>query len=943
MNELFSESNKFDVFMCYNKEDKAEVRQIADELLERGLKPWLDEREIRPGQPWQPVLEEQIQFINSAAVFVGSNGLGPWQNMEIRAFINEFVERECPVIPVILPSAKETPILPIFLKTLHYVDFQDVDSNPLDNLIWGITGNKPGKRNDLSNSNNRDIVEEGTLLPNKKKQLIEVRLPDNFEEWTEERQAKVLNALSSLLEISEVKLTKTVAGSVRLFIEVGPEDADKIYFANKRGLLNALEIEDARLYTSIAIPPSEEQMQQLGILLGRVKEFWIEGVFKKSLHNELLISLGKSSMADAVEPPCRNHLALPMQRQNVSLEDYEIGSIFDATGLLLILGEPGSGKTTTLLELAAELIERALKDSKERVPVVLNLSSWEKKQSISDWIILELSRNYRIPHNIGRVWLESDYILPLLDGLDEVESTLQSSCVSSINEFIDETQPSGLVVCCRLTEYRWLTEPLKLNGAICLEPLTPDEVDTYLEAAGSRLEALRETVKKDTELQELTKTPLMLSIMCLSYDGVDVSELESSDAETVADRRDKIFNLYVEKMFRRKGDTIDQRSRDSIVKSLSWLARGMKKHSSSIFTLEGLQPSWLENRSQRVIYEITLAALVGVIFGLIFGQSVANQLVESESSMPFSLGIGFAATAGIFLCYRLPFPESSIYCVLLGVLLTPFLGLGVVELWLTCISFLILIGLTNGLGVGRMSEIRMVESVSLQLNKFARAAFTGVKLGLIIGLGVWSLFAVLSLIAGIEEFTVSGFGSLTDVLLYQFLPISLGVFALFGTLGLVIGGITGAIKSLSNRIVKEKTRPNQGILLSSKSAVIGSIHFGIVFGILFAIFILLIPKATGLYWAENEVSELFRLLFLVMIFFGLVGGLYRGGASIIKHIILRLILYLSGSVPLRLVKVFDRCSYLLLLKKVGGGYIFVHRLLLEYLANLETSQPASKK
>ena len=38
------------------------------------------------------------------------------------------------------------------------------------------------------------------------------------------------------------------------------------------------------------------------------------------------------------------------------------------------------------------------------------------------------------------------------------------------------SKPSGLVVCCRLNEYQWLPKRLKLNGAICLEPLSSEEV-----------------------------------------------------------------------------------------------------------------------------------------------------------------------------------------------------------------------------------------------------------------------------------------------------------------------------------------------------------------------------------------------------------------------------------------------------------------------------------
>jgi nucleotide-binding universal stress UspA family protein len=63
---------EFDVFLCHNWEDKPVVRDLAQQLRERGLRPWLDECELRPGLPWQRVLEEQIQSIPAAVVIVGS-------------------------------------------------------------------------------------------------------------------------------------------------------------------------------------------------------------------------------------------------------------------------------------------------------------------------------------------------------------------------------------------------------------------------------------------------------------------------------------------------------------------------------------------------------------------------------------------------------------------------------------------------------------------------------------------------------------------------------------------------------------------------------------------------------------------------------------------------------------------------------------------------------
>jgi predicted NACHT family NTPase len=110
---------------------------------------------------------------------------------------------------------------------------------------------------------------------------------------------------------------------------------------------------------------------------------------------------------------------------------------------------------------------------------LVNLSSWKKKQPIEEWISGELSEKYRVPRKIARLWLQQDYLLPLLDGLDEVATLTQPECVASINAFIEEFQPSGLVVCCRLNEYRWLPKRLKLNGAICIEPLSSEEVSKF--------------------------------------------------------------------------------------------------------------------------------------------------------------------------------------------------------------------------------------------------------------------------------------------------------------------------------------------------------------------------------------------------------------------------------------------------------------------------------
>jgi hypothetical protein len=128
-------AEEFDVFLCHYGQDKPAVKEIGEQLKVRGILPWLDEWQLVPGRPWQMGLEEQIGKIRAAAVFVGEKGIGPWQDMEVRAFISEFVNRGCPVIPVILPDCKGNPKLPIFLKGMMWVDFRKNEPDPLEQLI----------------------------------------------------------------------------------------------------------------------------------------------------------------------------------------------------------------------------------------------------------------------------------------------------------------------------------------------------------------------------------------------------------------------------------------------------------------------------------------------------------------------------------------------------------------------------------------------------------------------------------------------------------------------------------------------------------------------------------------------------------------------------------------------------------------------------------------
>jgi hypothetical protein len=87
---------------------------------------------------------------------------------------------------------------------------------------------------------------------------------------------------------------------------------------------------------------------------------------------------------------------------------------------------------------------------------------------------------------------------------------------------------------------------------------------------------------------------------------------------------------------------------------------------------------------------------------------------------------------------------------------------------------------------------------------------------------------------------------------------------------------------------------------------------------------------------------LFSLLIYGLIF-GLIGWLISGGMFALKHFILRLFPWKSGSAPLNYVAFLAQARELLFLRQVGGGYIFTHRLLREYFESLPQSGKGFRK
>ncbi|MFE6871526.1 NACHT domain-containing protein [Kitasatospora sp. NPDC057692] len=221
---------------------------------------------------------------------------------------------------------------------------------------------------------------------------------------------------------------------------------------------------------------------------------------------------------------------------------------------LVVTGAAGSGKTVLALELMLALIKG--RDADDPVPVRLSLASWDTRVPLSDLLVRRLVEAYGWPAGTAADLVRYHRVLPVLDGLDEMDPTLPDGTpapnalralevLRALNSYQEGGEAGPLVLTCRTAHYDALATRARLIDAarIEIDAVPAADAHTYLsQRALDRdrwqpvLDALRDdpTGSLATTLSTPWRLCLAATVYARDHDPADLLAHTTPDAHLLA-------------------------------------------------------------------------------------------------------------------------------------------------------------------------------------------------------------------------------------------------------------------------------------------------------------------------------------------------------------------------------------------------------------------------
>lgn len=361
---------------------------------------------------------------------------------------------------------------------------------------------------------------------------------------------------------------------------------------------------------TVAATPASDLFTHLGRRLSqRVLTDWIQGVLQPSLRGNSFIPLNRDSTDEYISK--RTLLLHTGPTRAVEADETVLSLYLKANRTLLILGSPGAGKTTSLLELTKALLEARANDPGEPIPVVLTFSGWEPtRQTLRDWAVHSLTARYDVPASFAAACIDHGYVSLMLDGLDELPTNQYRPALNGINAHIREVGVSGLCICSRTQLFNETSVSLSVNGALAIQPLSSDVVLTYLRDAGPPFALFAIALNKHREALNLLDTPLMLRLAMGWWSEAPQPDRLTRDSSFLKqDLFDAYLRRILEECVRRNIHA------PSLFRALHIVADGMGVRNQTLLSIDDLQPVWLTGPIGRVAY-IAITRLVATVVAL---------------------------------------------------------------------------------------------------------------------------------------------------------------------------------------------------------------------------------------------------------------------------------------------------------------------------------------
>jgi hypothetical protein len=530
------------------------------------------------------------------------------------------------------------------------------------------------------------------------------------------------------------------------------------------------------------VPEVELSPRERLELVERVWRQRIRNGLERSLQHAVEMQLGLRQAPELLQLTYQ-------QTSGRSGDSVDLVHAYESSGRqLVILGAPGSGKTTQALLLMRHLLDVARRDPSAPVPEVFQLASWARgRQPLLEWLTDQLQRRHGYRPSLGRSQLVHRHIIPVLDGLDEVASEHQPACATEITRFWMSHGGGPIVLCSRLAEYEELPEHLPFGGAVTVETPSAEQVERYLTAAGPGWHAVRATLasRANPALSDLLTTPLMLSVAVLAYRDRDAAELCTIHDATGQARQ--LWAAYVRQMCTRGYDPLQSHpapyAEAQTVRWLSWLASVTREaNETELWLHEPVGPPALL-REIHLVSGLGVTLLVGLVVGALVGLGfgVGSGLV---SGLGVGLLSGLATDLGVHT-YRVPSSLARIVArtgagIIAGLLVWLVIGGGSftaknLSALAVALAVGLVSGLTCGLADGKLDRTRAAihshnqvsAVVHLGLAGGVVAGLAGLSVGLVNGCLIAGL--LLGLPVGLVVALVIGLGACGGHYVYRLL------------------------------------------------------------------------------------------------------------------------------------------------------------------------------